>query len=329
MEDLRVLRGLVIACGLVLGTVCCATGLSELNGKAEFIAEMVDRYGFSAAELEELFANATLQRSVLEAISRPAEATLPWYKYRKIFLKRSRVVDGIKFWQLHEEPLTRAEAEFGVPAEIIVAIIGVETFYGKHTGKYKVFDSLATLAFKYPKRAKFFRSELEQYLLLTREQGVSSAGVKGSYAGAMGIPQFIASSYRHYAIDFSGDGKIDLWHNPIDAIGSVANYFSEHGWEAGAPIAMRSVATKGNYEPLLTEGLKLTRIYGDFYMAGVMGEQLLPMDVPAKLLALQEQGGGVELWLILSNFYVITRYNYSILYAMAVYQLAQEIRAGR
>jgi len=203
-----------------------------------FIAALADKDQFSRAALETLFRQARLQQRILDAIARPAEGK-PWYQYRPIFLTGKRIRLGVEFRHRHRAALARAERQYGVPAAIITAIIGVETFYGRHAGHYRVIDALATLGFNYPKRGGFFRQELRHFLLLTREQGLSPRDLVGSYAGAMSMPQFMPSSFRSYAVDFDGDGVKDIWSSPVDAIGSVANYLSRHGWEAGGGIAVR------------------------------------------------------------------------------------------
>ena len=210
----------LLAGGLLYGCIASAN-ISNNKEIQQFINEMVSKHGFDKAELVDVIARARVSDTVLEAISRPAEA-LPWYKYRPIFLQQDRIRQGVKFMQKHKTVLDKAEKAYGVPREIITAIIGVETRYGRNTGRYKVIDSLVTLAFYYPKRSRFFRGELEQFLLLSREQDLDPHEVTGSYAGAMGISQFISSSYRNFAVDFDIDGKTDIWNNPTDAIGSVA-----------------------------------------------------------------------------------------------------------
>lgn len=201
-----------------------------------FVQDMVSKHGFKAQEVREILQRANKRQPILDAISRPAERTKTWKEYRPIFIQQLRITNGISFWKEHEQTLARAEKTYGVPAEIIVAIIGVETNYGRNMGSYEVLDALSTLAFDYPPRAPFFRSELENYLVLTREHSQSPFRFKGSYAGAMGFGQFMPSSYRNYAVDFSGDGFADIWENPIDAIGSVANYFVKHGWQSGKQV---------------------------------------------------------------------------------------------
>jgi len=288
-----------------------------------FMEAMVEKHGFDTDSLVSIFSQARILDPVLEAISRPAEA-LPWYKYRPIFLRDDRIRGGADFLTENRQTLVRAEQEYGVPPEIIAAIIGVETRYGQHTGNYKVIDSLVTLGFRYPKRGEFFRSELEQFLLLAREQQIDPQGVKGSYAGAMGIPQFISSSYRHYAIDFDHDGIIDIWGNPVDAIGSVANYFKVHGWESGQPIVVKAEATGDQYRKLIDQKLEPDTTLSVLAESGITALETHGPDSRVKLLSYEVENGE-ELWLGFRNFYVITRYNRSPLYAMAVYQLAGEI----
>jgi len=299
--------------------------LSQQGGMRAFIAEMAQRHGFDPAQLEAWFKAARVRNDIIDAISRPAESK-PWYQYRPIFLQTARIEGGVAFWNQNAELLERAEEIYGVPPQIITAILGVETRYGSRQGSYRVMDSLVTLAFNYPPRAAFFKSELEQYLLLTREEGVDPLSLTGSYAGAMGQTQFIASSFRHYAIDFDGDGKRDLWHNTADAIGSVANYFKEHGWERGGAVAVPVTVSGGHPQALVDKGLKPSLKVVDLQRQGIVMAQALRGDERVALIAL-EQKQGPEYWAGLQNFYAITRYNHSPLYAMAVYQLSEEIRA--
>lgn len=288
-----------------------------------FIDEMVNQHGFDRAVLEKQFASAKRLNNVLESIAKPAERELNWKQYRPIFVTTKRSNKGKAFIKQHRAVLERAEKEYGVPVEIIAAIIGVESYYGKHTGKYTVFDSLTTLGFDYPPRSKFFKSELKQFLLLSKEENIDIDKMTGSYAGAMGMPQFISSSYRRYAVDFDGDGKRDLWNSIDDVIGSVANYFSEHDWEKGmtvthpVTVTNTSVVTKDNkLKPYITVGQ--LRKQGVEIDASIDGKQM------ASLLKLEGKRG-VEYWLGLKNFYVITRYNHSELYAMAVFQLSEKL----
>ena len=290
----------------------------------QFINEMVEQHDFDRAYLENRFSMAEKLDSVLEAIARPAEKRLTWKQYRPIFVTDKRSSKGKTFMAEHRETLLRAEKEFGVPVEIIAAIIGVETYYGKHTGKYTVFDSLTTLGFDYPPRSKFFKSELKEFLLLSKEENISVDDMTGSYAGAMGMPQFISSSYRHYAVDFDGDGKRDLWNSMPDVIGSVANYFSEHGWQKGESIVHPvSVSNKSIVKE--ENELKPYVSIGQLKKSGVaLGQDL---DEKAQVTLLKFDGKrGEEYWAGLNNFYVITRYNHSALYAMAVFQLSEKIK---
>lgn len=302
---------------------------SDFSDKKEvkiFIKEMVKKHKFKKRYLESLFADAKLYDSILEAIARPAEGK-PWYQYRPIFVTKKRAQGGIDFWKKNADALARAEKKYGVPKEIIVAIIGVETRYGKHAGTYPVFDSLATLAFGYPPRAKFFKSELEQFLMMIHEEQLDSKDLVGSYAGAMGMPQFISSSFRRYAVDFDGDGKRDLWNNPTDAIGSVANYFRKHHWKPGQPVTHKVTVHGKRHKNLITKGLKPQHTQQVLLDNGVVLPGHLPEKLKGKLLKLKKSDAP-EYWVGWNNFYVITRYNHSALYSMAVYQLSQMIKQG-
>jgi membrane-bound lytic murein transglycosylase B len=289
----------------------------------KFINQMVQKHGFNIKHLNTVFSKAKISTSILDAISRPAEA-MPWYKYRQIFIRKDRIELGRKFITENKELLDAAEDKFGVPPEIIAAIIGVETRYGSNKGSYNVVDSLVTLGFRYPKRASFFRSELEHFLLLAREQGIDPNIIKGSYAGAMGIPQFISSSYRTYAIDFDNDGKIDIWENVADAIGSVANYFKMHGWEKGKLITLKANVAGNNIEEVLGNSLEPDKTIRELMDYGIATDISIADNTQARLLK-YELEKGEEYWLGLNNFYVITRYNHSALYAMAVFQLSLEM----
>ncbi|MDN7123337.1 lytic murein transglycosylase B [Pseudidiomarina sp. 1APP75-32.1] len=303
---------------------------TELNAAQQaFINELVSEHNFDRDEVAGLLAQAELNQAVLDAIQRPWEAK-PWHQYYPIFLTEKRLAAGLKFWQKHADSLGKAEQQFGVPAEVIVAIIGVETFYGGYLGNYKVLDALYTLGFHYPPRQSFFRSELKEFLLLARDEQLAATELKGSYAGAMGYGQFISSSYRHYAVDFDGDGVRDLLNNPVDAIGSVANYFVRNGWRPNAPVAIELPATPANAE-LASDGLKLTATVGQLTAAGLElppEHAELAADLDAKVFRF-EQPEGADYWLGLHNFYVITRYNRSPLYAMVVHQFSQQLAAAR
>ena len=293
----------------------------------DYIGEIVAEHGFAEAELAELFAEAERKDSILEAIARPAERRLKWHEYRKIFIKEQRIAQGLEFWAENESALLRAESVYGVPPEYVVAIIGVETRYGRILGSYRVVDALTTLAFDYPPRAKFFRSELTQFLLLAREEGSNPRDLKGSYAGAMGYGQFIPSSYRAYAVDFDGDGRRDIWTNTTDAIGSVANYFSRHGWQNDARVVLPVTVTGSELDEVANKSLDLTSTVGELKALGAELDtqaEGLGEDTRAAIFRMELEDGA-EYWLGLKNFHVITRYNRSRMYALAVYQLGQAI----
>ena len=292
-----------------------------------YVALLVTEHGFDEAELLALFGEAERKDRILESIARPAERTLEWHEYRNIFLKEPRISQGVEFWAANEATLAEAEATYGVAAEYIVAILGVETRYGRNAGSYRVLDALTTLAFDYPPRATFFRKELTEYLLLAREEGRDPLWFKGSYAGAMGYGQFIPSSYRAYAVDFNGDGLRDIWTDEADAIGSVANYFSRHGWQAGGPVAVQVSVEGTASDGIANESLNLKHTVGELRELGVRIDGLAAAD-PANLYRMTA-ADGVEYWLGLKNFYVITRYNRSRLYALAVHQLSQAILDNR
>jgi membrane-bound lytic murein transglycosylase B len=292
-----------------------------------FISEMVERHGFKQTELESIFGIAQFQPAIINAISQPATSR-PWYEYRPLFINSRRIAGGVAFWNSHAATLERARKEFGIPEEIITAVIGVETTYGVQTGRHRVLDALTTLAFDYPKRAKFFRDELEQYLLLGREQDADVVNIKGSYAGAIGIPQFMPSSYRRYALDFDGDGKADLSGSAADAIGSVANYLKSFGWETERAIVLPALVNGENYREALFAGRKPTYTVEEMRKLGVIPRVDISGDSQVTLIELANNGGN-EYWLGFNNFFVITRYNRSVHYAMSVLQLAEEIRAAR
>ena len=289
-----------------------------------FVVRMTETHGVPEDQTRALLSDARVLDSVLEAVRRPAERK-PWYAYRKIFLTEKRIARGVDFWREHEQSLTRAADRFGVPPEIIVAVIGVESFYGVHRGRIRVLDALATLGFRYPKRSEFFLSELEEFVLLSNEERLDARRVKGSYAGAMGIAQFISSSYRHYAIDFDGDGSRDLMQSPNDAIGSIANYLSVHGWRPGAAIAVLAEVDGDAFRSVVEQGMKPHASLASIRTKGVSFATYAAEEELGALLEFETRNGN-EYWVGLTNFYVITRYNHSRLYALAVYQLAQRIR---
>ena len=291
----------------------------------QFINQMVKDSGFEKQQLQKWFANAKANQSILKKINRPAEGSMPWHRYRNIFIQQERVDKGIIFWKEHAETLDRAESTFGVPAELIVGLIGVETKYGQIKGSFDVFNALYTLGFHFPRRSKFFRSELKEFLILAREQQWSIGTINGSYAGAMGFGQFMPSSYRNYAVDFDNDGRIDLLENPVDAIGSVANYIKKHGWETGGDLVYKADVSGERYQTLLKKRLKPTVKIIELAEAGVKVEDKLDPQMKAVLIEL-EQKDHKEYWLGLHNFYVISRYNPRKLYTMAVIQLTGMIK---
>jgi membrane-bound lytic murein transglycosylase B len=289
-----------------------------------FIAKMQSEHQFKAEELTQLFKAVESKDSILRAISKPAEGSMPWYKYRKIFMTDSRISGGVEFWHQNELTLSTVAQQYGVPAEIIVAILGVETRYGKHTGRYRVIDALSTLGFGYPKRSNFFLKELENFLLLCREENMDPLKPLGSYAGAMGLPQFMPSSFRHYAVDHDGDSMRDIWNNSADVIASIASYFSRHHWQPGQLVSIPTQAIGEKYKSALSEGLKPNLTVQQLQSLQLSTSVDLPPEMPARLLEYEREEGS-ELWITLNNFYVITRYNHSAMYAMAVYQLSQAI----
>jgi len=299
---------------------------SYVDGAKAFIGQVSRKHGFEKKEVAELLDRARYRQAIIDAINRPWEAK-PWFKYRTLFLTQKRIIAGARFMRMNRDLLQRAEVEYGVPPEIVAAIIGIETNFGSNLGKHRVIDALTTLGFSYPKRATFFRKELVEFLLLTRDERLDPLAMVGSYAGAVGMPQFIPSSYRAYAVDFDGDGQRDLWNSKADVIGSVANYLVRHGWRPGEPVAVEievpkqlpsnlSVVEKKPERPNLTPSqLEAAGIELPPEIADKEKLNLIRLDAPED-----------EYWLGMSNFYVITRYNHSNLYAMAVFHLSREIR---
>ena len=286
---------------------------------------------YAPGELALLFEQVNRQPKVLESIARPAEKSKEWRDYRPIFMTNARVSDGLAFWDQYRAELTQAEKATGVPASMILAILGIETKYGGNKGSYPVIEALATLGFDYPPRAPFFRKELKEFLILTKQNGMDPLTIRGSYAGAMGFPQFMPSSWRNLAVDFDGDNRIDLINNPVDAIGSIANYFKGNGWRGGEPVVVRARLSGQLYDAATSTELKTVST-----LQALAAQGLSPRDslagtaptTPASGIRLQGMNGG-EFWIGLNNFYVITRYNRSILYAMAAVQLSQALEAAQ
>ena len=313
--------------GILLHTTAVAD-YSVRDDVKLFIDEMVTDHDFDRQALLSVFTDAKHKESIINAISRPAERTKKWHEYRDIFLDETRIEQGVKFWNEHAGTLSRAQQVYSVPPEIIVAILGVETRYGKHSGGYRVLDALTTLAFDYPPRVKFFRSELREFLILSREENKNPRKPMGSYAGAMGFGQFMPSSFRAYAVDFDEDGLRDIWTNPVDAIGSVGSYFKQHGWAGGEDVVLRALSVDDEiHESRANTAYKPHITVGQLKQFGSLSA---PLDDSVEVALFRMQGeDDIQYWLGLHNFYVITRYNHSRLYALAVYQLATEIFRSR
>ncbi len=318
-------RLLLLSSLLVLQASAFAIDVSQPEVQS-FIDEMVSEHDFDRDDLTEVLASADLKQGILDAIAKPAERTLNWGEYRDIFITRERIRAGAKFWRENAEMLEEIAESTGVPEEILVGIIGVETYYGRITGGHRVLDALSTLAFHYPPRAPFFKKELKQYLLLVREEGMQANEATGSYAGAMGRPQFMPSSYRAYAVDSTGDGKRDIWNNWADVAGSIANYFNKHGWRSGEPVTAQATLGGSWNGPIPSpkNTLKPSDTVGSLSSKGVMFLTDMPDDSKGELLT-YEGKRGIEHWVAYQNFFVITRYNRSVKYALAVHQLGQEV----
>jgi membrane-bound lytic murein transglycosylase B len=308
---------------IALSSFAASAAVPESRAFNRFIERMVTKHGFDEEALRKRFNAVVIQPAILEAIAKPSEAK-PWYEYREIFMTEARIDGGVKFWQDNEQALKAIEAKYGVPPEILTAIIGVESKYGEQSGKYRVIDALSTLSFAYPQRSKYFIKELSSFLLLCRKEHIDPLKPTGSYAGAMGLPQFMPSSYQRFAIDFDHDHKKDIWKDNMDAAASVANYFKANQWLSGEAVAF-PVQVKGSaYKDKLNDGLKPDVTVAELRALKFQIPTQAPDSETVKLLSFQ-QAGGEDLWIAKHNFYVITRYNHSPLYAMAVYQLSQAI----
>jgi membrane-bound lytic murein transglycosylase B len=317
---------------IILMFFCLPAFASPHPGSDEFVKRAVEEHGLAESEVRALLNEAEYKQSIVDAISRPAEGK-PWHEYRPIFLTDKRINEGIDFWLEHRELIASAAEKYGVNEEIIVAIIGVETFYGRITGNYRTIDALVTLGFYYPQnlsrdRSPFFSSELMHYIQLASEEGLPANEVTGSYAGAMGMGQFIPSSYREYSVDFDEDGSRDLWRSVPDVVGSVANYLHRHGWQPGQPITRRALASsEAAFDEISTSNFTPTLSVAEWEQKGFQSSKDLSPDLPAAVLKLEEKDRHTY-WLTFKNFYVITRYNRSPRYAMAVYELSKEIKKG-
>ncbi len=299
--------------------------IADLPEAIAFAQDLEQRHGFDAATLIEQFSATQVNQRVLQLIAPPASPTQrSWERYRPRFINEQRIIGGVRFWQENAVSLARARALYGVPEEVIVAIIGVETVYGRNTGGFSVLEALATLAFQYPRRADFFRSELEQFMLMARENNLDPLSIKGSFAGAIGIPQFMPGSQRRYAVDFDGDERIDLANSREDSIGSVARFLEQHGWQAGQPVAVPADLPGTPDASLIEAGIRPSLNVGDLLQRGIKANAA--PESTATLIDLVSPGRDTEYWLGFENFYVITRYNRSSFYAMSVFQLSEEIR---
>lgn len=327
------MKSMLTRYSLALGLLVSASSINAAPTEADlnkFVEETSKEKQIPAAYIREQLAIAEKNPTVISRIQTPWEAK-PWHQYYPIFLKEERISAGVNFWKAHEETLKRAEKTYGVAPEMIVAILGVETLFGKHKGKYSVLDSLYSLGFHYPvrkgyrDRGPFFKSELAHFMKLAYQEEFDSKATKGSYAGAMGWGQFIPSSYLHYAVDFDADGKRDLFNNPVDAIGSVANYFAEHKWKSGEPVAYQVKLAKDDATKFVSRNPKPKHQIHKLVASGVSITEDLNFEQKAALLAM-EQPDHKDYWLGLHNFYVITRYNHSPLYGLAAFLLSQEIK---
>lgn len=306
-----------------------------------FIDQMVEKHGFDRAELVTMFNKVRYVDSAIQ-LMKPAPASKPknWAAYRARFVEPVRIQAGVDFWNTYADALSRAEAQYGVPAEVIVGIIGVETVYGRNVGSFRVMDAITTLAFDYPNtptreaRMDFFRRELESTLLYARESGIDPFTLLGSYAGAIGWPQFMPSSIRQYGVDFDGKGRIDLRNSPVDAIGSVAHYLAEHGWKSGMPIVFpvtlsTDTSAENRWQAFIGQGLEAKYSLDELIAAGVVPGVVLPGDMRFGLIDLQNGQNPAEYWIGTDNFYAITQYNRSFFYAMSVVDLGRAVRVAR
>jgi len=331
LAKLPLLVGLSVTCCFIAVDKASAVDFEEYPAAKDLVSELSTDSGLDSDWVEAIVRDAVYMESIIKAITRPAEK-FPWHRYRKIFVTDSNAELGVKFWNTYEKTLARAEIEFGVDAAIIVAIIGVETRFGNITGRHRVIDSLVTLVLGYPRRKEFFQKELAEFIRLADEENLNVFDVRGSYAGAMGIPQFISSSYRHYAVDFNGNQRRDLLTETADAIGSIGNYLSRHGWLAGAPIFTSLTLQDANDVELVpTKGLKTDRTFGEIANQVKLLDQELTIEPEQNIgvVKLETKADQFEYRVAFPNFYVITTYNRSNLYAMAVTELSNLISAKR
>jgi membrane-bound lytic murein transglycosylase B len=322
-------RFALLVCVLLFSGPVTADGFSRREEVRAFVEEMHERHGFDRLRLLQLFARARPQPQAIRAIlSQQDPSRRSWRAYRARFVDAPRIAQGLRFWQIHAGELEAARQRYGVPEEIVVAIIGIETHYGRNRGKFPTLATLATLAFDHPPRADFFRRELEALLLLARDARADPLAYTGSYAGAMGMPQFLPSSIRNWAVDFDGDGRIDLDASAADVIGSIAHFLAAHGWQTGTPIAVPVIATGDGIDKLVEDGILPRLTPSEMAAYGIVAPADAPQ-LPCALIALDTPHEETEFWLGYRNFYVITRYNRSSFYAMAVFALATQLRQQR
>jgi len=298
---------------------------SDYKRLGKMFDEVASKTAYSVTDLEALFQKVEIQPRIIEIMDKPAES-MPWYQYRKIFLTEKNISKGVEYWIKHADTLARAEKKFGVPPEIIIATLGVETRYGANTGGFRVIDALTTLGLEYPRRSEYFTKELKNFLLLSDENRLNPLAVTGSYAGAIGLPQFMPSSYRAYAVDFNGDGYSDLVNSVEDAIGSIASYYSEHGWKPGQPISWSTRGVRSKANKMVVKKRKTDRVLNDFLQKGFALQEQIDPQTRAGLIKLEGEKGP-EYRVAFDNFFVITRYNTSMLYATAVQLLGEEIKS--
>lgn len=325
---LQKLLALLLTCGFI-HVAYADEAFVNRSDVQDYIQQMVKKYNFDKQKLTDLLSQVKIRPQVMRSINKPLEKE-PWRLYQMLFVNEWRITHGVEFWNKYQTALDQAEKVFGVPASIIVATIGIETRYGQRTGDHRVIDSLGNLAFSTSPRANFFRKELTEFLLLTREDNLDPLKIMGSYAGAIGQPQFMPSSYRYYAVNFSGSGKTDLMHNEVDVIGSIANYYRKHGWGTNQPVAVQALVMGDRYNYLTKYGRpNQSYTFADLSKYGIVPK--IPVqheDLRVKLIELNNRYS-TEYWLGFRNFDVIKRYNQSDLYAMAVYQLSYYIKTLR
>ncbi len=324
----RFIRALTIAAVCLWAAMSASYAQDAAQAQADFIERMVTTHGFERDALETLFAEVEINDRVLEAISRPAERVLAWHEYQDIFLTEARIASGVDFWTEHASRIDAASQRYGVSQHMLVAILGIETWFGTRMGSYRVLESLSTLAFAYPRRSRFFSNELEAFLLLARDEAFDPLEVLGSYAGAMGAGQFIPTSFRAYAVDGDADGTRDLWENWEDVLASVANYFKAHGWRADEPVVARAMLASGAAAPAPANSMDLNDTIASLRQHGYEFATTFPDSTPATVLGLEGRDG-TEYWVGFHNFRVITRYNRSVMYALVAQQLGEAIAEAR